>query len=118
MLLASVRTAISFSACAVLAGPCYAQARVPEQLRYNMPYKEARQLLIDGGWWPTSLRWQDKAPSCNTNIHQLRNLPETQWCLNTGTGHCLMRFSNIYKRVLLLEVESNDDPRVLHVSYE
>jgi hypothetical protein len=29
-----------------------------------------------------------------------------------------MRFSNIYKRVLMLEVESNDDPRVLHVSYE
>jgi hypothetical protein len=88
-----------------------------EQLRYGMPYKEARQMLIDGGWWPTSMRWQDKAPSCNVNIHQLCKLPETQWCTNTGSLGCLMRFSNMHKRILLIGVDDRHE-LVDHFYYE
>jgi hypothetical protein len=84
-------------------------------LRQGMDYEQARKILLDNGWQSTQLPWQIKQESCNFN--SLCELPETQWCLTTGTGHCQMKFTDINQRTLILEVSGQGKPALINFYY-
>ena len=93
-----------------------ANAGAESRIRQGMNYMPVRKSLLENGFQAVQPRWEDKQDSCKYN--PLCDLPETQWCLSTGTGHCQMKFMNINRRRLVLEVSGGRDPKVLHFYFE
>ncbi len=83
---------------------------IPTTLRQEMPYAEARQILLDAGWQAThhSPRREDGGV-VNYLINDL-GYYEVEDCSGTGLGLCLFEFADAYGHRLSVST-ANNDPR-------
>jgi hypothetical protein len=71
-------------------------------LRENMPYAEARSLILSQGWEPNQA---GEAPNLNsTTIQELYDFgyPEIKDCAGTGLGQCRFEFRNASGQLLVV----------------
>ena len=85
---------------------CNGALPVPS-IKQNMPYAQARKMLIDAGWqttW-THLRW----PSPNTFVQTIFDYgwTEVDDCSGTGLGLCRFIFQDAARRSLVVSTSSN-----------
>lgn len=80
---------------------------------YDLPYDEARALLIESGWIPAKnhhLHGQSvDVQSGNGPIFWDRGYWELEACSGTGAAPCLFRFFDPSRRVLVVTTEGEED---------
>jgi hypothetical protein len=104
-ILFAISTAVStipFLACPALS------QEVPTTLRQEMPYAEARQILLDAGWQAILLSHNRELFTSSENhlIHEL-GYREFVACSGTGLGFCRAEFTTADQRKLVLITVNN-----------
>ncbi|MCT7986446.1 hypothetical protein NG796_24550 [Laspinema sp. A4] len=97
---------------ALLPGIVTAQ-EIPEALRQNMPYSEARELLLHEGWLTRyrDLSQKDKLTGLLGRMVNELGYPEFQDCSGTGAGFCRAWFGDGYgQRLTLITVNNQEEP--------
>lgn len=95
------------STITLLAGTALSQ-EVPITLRQEMPYAEARQILLDAGWQAILLSPNQERVS-STESHLINELGYREFvaCAGTGLGFCRAEFTTSDQRKLILVTVNN-----------
>lgn len=83
---------------------------VPITLRQEMPYAEARQMLLDAGWQATHHPPVREGEGVLSYLINDLGCHEVEDCSGTGLGLCLFEFTDAYGRRLSVST-ANNDPR-------
>jgi hypothetical protein len=98
------------STLSLLAGSALAQ-EVPSTLRQEMPYAEARQIILDAGWQAILLSPNRRGSSVENHlIHEL-GYREFVACASTGAGFCRAEFRTADQQKLILITVNNGSGR-------
>ncbi|MCT7957180.1 hypothetical protein [Laspinema palackyanum] len=90
-----------------------AAQEIPEALRQDMPYSEARELLLHEGWLTRyrDLSQKDKLTGLLSRMVNELGYPEFQDCSGTGAGFCRALFGDGYgQRLILVTVNNEEEP--------
>ncbi|MCU0567083.1 MAG: hypothetical protein MUF49_10855 [Oculatellaceae cyanobacterium Prado106] len=108
-LLFTVRFTVSavLSSITCFAGSALSQA-VPATLRQEMPYAEARQILLDEGW-QAILFPGDRQITSTTEEYLINELGYSEFvaCSGTGMGFCRAEFATADSQKLILITVDN-----------
>jgi hypothetical protein len=110
-----ISTAIGTAAIATLFTiPAFSQ-EVPTTLRQEMPYAEARQILLDAGWQANLLSPNRPRYSSAENylIDEL-GYHEVAACSGTGLGFCRFEFTTADNQTLVVVTVNNDSEPTLY----
>jgi hypothetical protein len=79
---------------------------------YGLSYDDARKLLIQSGWIPAKNHWTYgqgvEVQSGNGPVFWARGYWELDACAGTGAAHCLFKFFDPSRRVLLITTEGEE----------
>ena len=85
-----MRTTIA-SVCVVLSTVAATAQTVPG-LRVNMPYSQARGLLMHEAWSPDRIPATERETACPDLYERCTLYPEASECSGTGRGLCIFRW--------------------------
>lgn len=97
----------AFGTIVLLPGAVALSQEVPTTLRQEMPYAEARQILLDAGWqaaYRSSMR--ERFGAMDYIIDEL-GYHEVVNCSGTGLGFCLFEFTDAYGHRLSITTVRN-----------
>lgn len=66
-------------------------------LKKNMSYQQARQMILKNNWRPAGA---DNSQDAGLSAATFKRYPEVDSCAGTGVGSCIMVFKNASKRTL------------------
>jgi len=110
-----ISAAISTVAAAtLLAIPALSQ-EVPTTLRQEMPYAEARQILLDAGW-QANLLSPNRTRYTSAEKYLIDELGYREFgaCSGTGMGFCLAKFTTADGRKLSVVTVNNQSAPTLY----
>jgi len=101
-------------AATLLAIPALSQ-EVPTTLRQEMPYAEARQILLDAGW-QANLLSPNRTQYTSAEKYLIDELGyrEVVACSGTGMGFCRAEFTTADGRKLVLSTVNNQSDPLLY----
>lgn len=88
--------------------PCPAQS-LPS-LRKDMPYEQARKLLIRQGWQPSKNERTAEERGSLVEAQIKKGFVEVEDCAGTGLGLCLFVFRGTAGRTLTITTANNEPP--------
>ncbi len=85
-------------------------------LHVNMPYLQARQLLLQNGWKPEPMNTDEhNKPVCHNNLNDCKQMYEIDACLATDDKLCLMYFADTVHGGYLEVKTTGGDPTSKYV---
>jgi hypothetical protein len=97
---------IAAFAAASLWSPLTLAQEVPE-LQEQMPYRDAREILIDAGWEAIGVQERQNPSETVTSLVEL-GYGEVVDCAGTGMGFCRFEFTNVAGEKLAIVTVNNE----------
>ena len=87
--------------CVVLSTVAATAQTVPG-LRVNMPYSQARDLLLRETWSPDRIPAKERETACPDLYERCVSYPEASECSGTGRGLCIFRWRKAGQRIEIM----------------
>jgi hypothetical protein len=89
-------------------------------LRQNMPYSKAREILIDAGWQAVFNLEQVNNPDKSAPVNYFidKGYTEIVDCAGSGLGLCLFQFKNAYGKTLFVTTANNGENQEIVFGWE
>jgi hypothetical protein len=97
--------AIATIAVVLIGSPLFAQ-EVPDALERNMPYSDAREMLMEAEWQPIEVTGRENPSETVTRLVDL-GYGEVVDCAGTGMGFCRFEFVNEAGKKLAIVTVNN-----------
>jgi hypothetical protein len=105
---------IIVSLCVVLSTVAATAQTVPG-LRVNMPYSQARGLLMHEAWSPDRIPATERETACPDLYERCTLYPEASECSGTGRGLCIFRWRKAGQRIEIMTQGEDGFERIINI---